>query len=57
MGDVPAVNCTARFSDVVITGVGPNVFAAEIVGDFNTGLVEVSTTEKNKLCQSCCIKI
>lgn len=42
LGDVPAVDCITRFSDVIVTGVGPDVFAAEIV-DGNTVLVEIPT--------------
>lgn len=38
MGDVPTVDCVTRFSDVVVTGVGTDVFAAEIVDDFNWGV-------------------
>lgn len=46
MGDVPAVDCITGFNDVIVTDVGSDVFAAEIVDDLNTGVAVFPTTGK-----------
>lgn len=51
MGDVPTVDFSKKFSDFTAAdSVGTVVFAAEIVDEFNTGVVAVPASEKSKLC-------